>query len=434
MTVLVAILTTLAAGMPVTLAIDRRANGTGLAGLSFLYGTALVYFSELALSLAGVRWSLLTVNAAILSGSAACLVLARRHPAAGAVRDPVRFHFIDLATVFTVGCYSLYATLAPVWGWDFWAIWGLKARVFLGTGSIDWIFLTSRWNAFVHPDYPLLLPLNYVYAGLTAGGWSDRWLGVESVAFAVALLLIIRQHAAAETSPAAAATITFTAACFACNAFIGLAEGPLIAFGTAAVLFARRAFHGDSPDAMRHAALLAGCAGLCKNEGLALLVAIAIALAAFRRTLLGRLWPAAAVLAPWLILKALFALGSDFAEGSVPARVLERLTHPIALISALARELPDERMWLLMVSAFAVIAPRFLKRERFILTVVAVQVVFYVGAYLATPHELVWHVATSWPRLTQQIAPMFLYAVLVMLARTALPGDDHAHAQARPDL
>ena len=74
--------------------------------------------------------------------------------------------------------YALYATLAPLWEWDFWAIWGLKARVFLEAGGIDWHFLESRWNAFAHPDYPLLVPLNFDFVALINGGWSDRWLGL----------------------------------------------------------------------------------------------------------------------------------------------------------------------------------------------------------------------------------------------------------------
>src|ERR1051326_5399770 len=66
---------------------------------------------------------------------------------------------------------SSFATIARMWEWDFWAIWGLKARTFFEFGTIDWRFLQSPWNDFAHPDYPLLVPFNYVYASLTAGVW-----------------------------------------------------------------------------------------------------------------------------------------------------------------------------------------------------------------------------------------------------------------------
>src|SRR5207253_7119 len=112
---------------------------------------------------------------------------------------------LDLATLISLAAYAVYATLAPLWEWDFWAIWGLKARVFLEHGGIDWRFLESRWNAFTHPDYPLLVPLNFDFVALIGGGWSDRWLGILFVAYAVALLLIARALAARETSACFAA-------------------------------------------------------------------------------------------------------------------------------------------------------------------------------------------------------------------------------------
>ena len=43
-------------------------------------------------------------------------------------------------------------------------------------------------------------------------------------------------------------------------------------------------------------------------------------------------------------------------------------------------------------------------RERFVLLVTAIQLVFYIGSYFVTPHDIRWHVATSWSRLTDQIA------------------------------
>src|SRR5205085_9160530 len=121
--------------------------------------------------------------------------------------NPATPHLLDLATLISVASYSIYATLAPVWEWDFWAIWGLKARVFFDHGGIDWRFLESRWNAFVHPDYPLLVPLNFDFVALIGGAWSDRWLGVLFVAYAVALLLIARALASREVAPLVAALL-----------------------------------------------------------------------------------------------------------------------------------------------------------------------------------------------------------------------------------
>ena len=73
-------------------------------------------------------------------------------------------------------------------------------------------FLAALPNDFSHPDYPLLVPLNFDYAALLGGGWSDRWLGLLFVAWGAALTLIARSLAARETTPFFAALLTLTVA------------------------------------------------------------------------------------------------------------------------------------------------------------------------------------------------------------------------------
>src|SRR5204862_5149758 len=118
------------------------------------------------------------------------LPIIKRDPGPG-TRDHFKPHWLDVPTLVAILGFAFFATAAPLWEWDFWAIWGMKARVFLERGAIDWRFLESPWNSYVHPDYPLLVPLNFDFIALLNGSWSDRWLGLLSVAWAVALLLII---------------------------------------------------------------------------------------------------------------------------------------------------------------------------------------------------------------------------------------------------
>jgi hypothetical protein len=53
--------------------------------------------------------------------------------------------------------------------------------------------------------------------------------------------------------------------------------------------------------------------------------------------------------------------------------------------------------------------------ERFVIVTIAVQLVFYLGAYLATPHDVLWHVQWSWERLISHLSPALTYIVLVRL-------------------
>ncbi|MEA2164656.1 MAG: hypothetical protein QOK37_2783 [Thermoanaerobaculia bacterium] len=435
---LIAILSLTVLGIPIALAVDRRARGPLLIGTSFLYGSGTIYFVMLLLSIAHVRWTLTSVTiGALVIFCAAALVVVRRRPVSDPHQFAVRPHLLDLVTLLTITGYALYATLAPLWEWDFWAIWGLKAKVFLETAGIDWRFLESRWNTFAHPDYPLLLPMNFDFVALVSGGWSDRWLGLLFVAWGVALLLIIRALASRETSAFFASLLTLTIASLAVSRYLGMAEGALIAFGGAGVLFVRAALRGGGAASWRHGALMLGLAANCKNEGVAMLVAVTIAaaLAWPRRAtaILRNLWPAYALTAPWLILRFAHTLPTDLASGSAASRLAARLPHALQLLQLLAAHLYEPWFWMAILIGILVATSAARRAEAFVLLVTAIQIAFYVVAYLATPHDLRWHIVTSWSRLTGQIAVPITFAVFLMLANSLRRGEDAPHAEARSD-
>lgn len=433
MSVTLAILTTLIAGLPVAIAIDRRLRGASLVGVAFLCGTLLVYFAELGFALAGIEWTRTGVTAAVLAIAAISMVVSRRRLQAGDPMPRVELHPIDVVTVVASSGYAFIATAAPPWPWDFWAIWGLKGRVFLGSGTIDWSFLSRPENQYSHPDYPLLLPLNYAFAGLTGGGWSDRWLGFYNLAFGLALVLIVRHLAADEAKPWQAAVIALASTGFAFTSFVGLAEGPLIAFGGAGLLFLRRGVERDDRAAVRLGALLLGSGALCKNEGLALLVAAVIVLAMTARRCMRDLAPALVPVASWALIRVLHPFASDLVEGGMVSRGVARLEHVARFLRMLLVELPDRAFWIVAALALLVVPLAQIRRERLLLAVSALQLACYVAVYVVSPHDLRWHVATSWPRLPAHVATPVLFAVMLMLARTFGRSDDLAHAEARSD-
>jgi hypothetical protein len=432
---LVAILGLALLGVPITLAVDRRARGALLAGLSFLYGSGAIFLVLLALSAVNVRWTPAVVAAAAFAVFAIAAMIAMRQSAIGDPRPAARAHVIDLLTLGMLACYSLYATLAPLWEWDFWAIWGLKAKVFLEGGGIDWRFLESRWNIFAHPDYPLLVPLNFDFVALVAGGWSDRGPGLVFVAWGAALLLVARALAARETTPLLAALLAFALTAVSLSLDLGLAEGALIAFGGAGVLLVREALREDDPAAWRHAALMLGFAANCKNEGMALLVAVTLALIAVSwsreraRARLPRLWPAYALAAPWLVLRVAHALPTDIVGGSVISRLMERLGDAPEIFSFLGARLHRPWFWVALFAALLIVAAAARRRERFVLIVTAIQIVVFVTAYFATPYEVHWHVVTSWARLTGQVSVPIAFAVFLMLAESLRSDGSAARAE-----
>jgi len=432
---LIAILSLTVLGIPIALAVDRRARGPLLVGTSFLYGTAAIFLVLLALSIVHVRWTLISVTTTALAifCAAALMGMRRTKPQPGNVKP----HLLDLLTLMPILSYALYATLAPLWEWDFWAIWGLKAKVFLEIGGVDWRFLESHWNAFAHTDYPLLVPLNFDFGAMVNGGWSDRWLGLLFVAWGMALLLIIRDLASRETTPFFSSLLTLSLASLAFSGYVGLAEGTFIAFGSAGVLFVRSALLDDDVVAWRHGALMLGFAANCKNEGMALLVAVTIAVIVVswsrNRASALHLWPAYALAAPWLLLRATHALATDIMGGSAASRFLARLPYVRQIVGFLAVQLYKPWFWVAILAGILIAPAAARRREYFVLLATAIQLVFYIAAYLTTPNNLGWHVLSSWSRLTEQIAVPITFSVFLMLANSLRGGEDAAHAEARSE-
>ena len=422
--VLIAILSMIVIGLPITLSIDRHARGPMLLGTAFLYGSGWIFLVMLFMP----HWTVVIITIAALLPLALLVRTGHWAPGTGHFRP----HWLDIPTLVSMIGFGLFATAAPLWEWDFWAIWGMKARVFLEHGGIDWRFLESPWNTYVHPDYPLLVPLNFDFIALLNGGWSDRWLGLMSVAWAAALLLIVRDLVAREASVVPAALITLTITGLAASRYPGLAEGPLIAYGAAGVLFIRRALLFDDSPAWLHGALLLGFAANVKNEGVALLVAVAIAFLLIRPRGVLRLWPALALAAPWLILRATHTLPTDIVSGSAMSRMLVRLPHAAAILMYVARHVYEPWFWMTVLAGILIAPAAMRRREMFVLLATLVQLVFYVGSYFATPHDLRWHVATSWSRLTDQIAIPITVVVFLMLAKYAAAGQESPDAETRP--
>jgi hypothetical protein len=434
---LLTILTTAVLGLPVALYLRPASRPGETLGLAYLLGSGVVFVSLLALSIVQVRWSLTPALIVALAISGGFLiarlrkrgvtdVVTPRPQDAGAPR-PLAL-LADLGTLIVLAGYVFYTTLAPLWEWDFWAIWGLKGRVFLEHGGIDWRWLENRFNAFAHNDYPLLLTLNYDAAALASGGWNDRWLGLLFVAFAASLALVARDVLRRHTSPVAASLGTVVIASIAATRFVGLAEGPLIALSGAGLLYLFEAIAGEDAADSRTAAVLLGLAASTKNEGLALLAAVAVGIVVcdpprWRRV--KELWPAAAIALPWLLLRAVHTLPTDLASGSVVSRFAARAAQLADIAGWLAQSLPDTLFWLVMLAAW--IACAVWRRElrlageaaafRMLFVTVAAQLAFFIASYLITPNDVRWHITTSWSRLTHQLSVPLVFATVLMLGK-----------------
>lgn len=454
--VIAAIVTTIVIGLPVTLAIDRHQRGAGLVGLSYLYGAGSVWALLLLMSLVRMPWTVLstTIVLVVFAALVWAFVLFRTPelPRQSARNWSSLALVVDLATAFSLAAYAMYATVARVWSWDFWAIWGLKARVFVENRGIDWSFLQSPFNDFAHPDYPLLVPMNYAYTALVSGGWDDRWMGLGWIGFTVALVLIVRSMASREVPELPAALIGFATAGAAFTRYVGLADAALVACAAAAIVMIRRYLLFEDEAAFRHGAILLGLAASTKNEGVALIATIVIAVlvheyagaprsasvsppvASRLPAVLARLWPAIAIALPWIVIRTAAHLQTDIARGSFISRAIERAGAMVPIVATLLRQMPDPWIWLFMLVGVVLMTREARAAERFTFAAVVIQLFWYVATYFGTPLDVAFHIETSWPRVARHVEIPFLFVVMIALAQAALRRETLAHAEARPDL
>jgi hypothetical protein len=423
---LLALLFACIAGAAVAWRLDHDGAGSQIGGEAILLGVASSAGVLFVLSMMHVPWSRTALVTGVAVVALCCSWRGAGHRRRAAFDHRYSGVPFDILTAILLTGYAFLATLAPVWEFDFLVDWGLKARTFWETRGIDWTFLEHPLHRIVHPDYPPLLPLAFDVLAVIRGEWNDRAAGLISVAFAVGILLIVHRLALEESgSPAAAGFITAALVPFSATPWIGIAEGPMVAYGTAGLLLIRKGIQRELPRTVATGAVMLGLAALTKNEGLPLIVAAAIALLIDRRPRdVLRLWPALVVVFPWLVLRSLHALPTDLAEAGVLSRIVDHLRQPHAMLAAIARyPLGKGLYWIGIVAAIVMMIRTLLQRERFVLIALLTQFAFYIGAYLASPHDIGWHIRWSWERLVAHLTPALTYVVLVSLIarRDALP-------------
>jgi hypothetical protein len=455
---IIAALLLLLAGLPLALALPggtRRVHA--ILGEAYLLGVGAAWLVLLALSMMGVGWSRITV----LVGLAVVVAIAltrvipsveRGTWAGGAplhvpVAPPTQVArstlgmtaVVDLFTLILIGGHALLATAAPPFENDYLLIWGVKARVFFAAHGIDWHFLQAPLNVTSHPDYPLLVPFVYDVQALVHGAWTDQWLGLTTFLFGLAALLAIRGLLADDLPRLHRAVTTLIVMPVLFSPYIGLAEGPLIAYATVGMLYVRRGVRrqvsatGDSspegtaaptPDT-RHptpasdvlrGAIFLGLAASAKNEGLALIGAVVLAMIAARAVrLLPSLWPAFAIAFPWVAIHRLRGLTVDLAAEGIGSRLAGSLGNAGTVIRVMAAHPVGQPLfWAGAAVACALGLRRIAGRERFLTVAIALQLLVLIGVYFITPRGLTWHVETSWDRVVRQLMPAV--AVLAMLA------------------
>ncbi len=428
----------LASGVALTRLLMQREEWDATLGTAILLGISTQAGALFLMDLAGLHWSRPGLIVMVVTVTAGALAARRGQPGgqASGVRSGVTWMsaLANGATIVLVAGYASFSVVSIGAENDYIGIWGVKARMFFEAKGLDMTFLTLPANDYVHPDYPVLLPLAFDSIALVSAKWDERMFAVVYPLVALATILSARaaiRREGASSTLTSVGTLALTPA--ALSPWIGLAEGPLLAFSVVGLLRARGALRDGT--SLAPAAVLLGLGASVKNEGLALLVAAVIAAVCLSkrsrwRTFLA-FWPAVAVIAPWSLLRSMRGLDSYFARGALADRVLSGLEADRieTVVRLIAQSTPVDWVTLVGLGVALAVAGRRIASEKYLLFAVAIQVSFFVGAYLISPFALDWHVKWSWERLMSQIEFPLQFVCIVGFVRVigaaAQVGMDH---------
>jgi len=100
----------------------------------------------------------------------------------------------------------------------------------------------------------------------------------------------------------------------------------------------------------------------------------------------------------------------------VVARVIAHLRDPRPILAAIASvSLGKPLFWIALAAGIVIASRTLVTRERFVIVTLLVQFVCYLGAYIATPYDVAWHVTWSWERLVAHLTPALTFVVLLAL-------------------
>lgn len=323
-------------------------------------------------------------------------------------------------------------------GWDAYEIWQLVAKVLLVDGNTQALH-GGRLIAFIHLDYPLLIPLQSWWTYRHIGGVNDRWvqaigfcfyLDLLAVFFAAATRFVNRSLALVALAVLAGLPV-LTQHATSGFADIGLAAYFLAVNICLSLVLIRR----EREAGWLLGWLLVGLA-LTKNEGTPACLGVLLIGGFYslrengeaRRAALIRLlfWTGVVVLAllPWTIYKRHWGITNDVLGAASSTHfgirlLLWRLGYALwhgfgAQLAAVGPWFPAWNLLAVLLPLGLIMSLRHHVRDSYPLWAMAtLQLGGYLGVYMITNAPVAVHVSSSVDRLVLHLAPTLLYAALL---------------------
>jgi hypothetical protein len=309
----------------------------------------------------------------------------------------------------------------PLWSWDHFAIWGLKARHLATTGGQGLAAFHLPPFEASHPEYPLGLP--FLITTLNLGRIPDSaTFKLIHLIFAAVLVVMVREAVAQRLRSFAAGDLGGAAVSVMPLLWdteqVGLGEVPLAAFAVTVVVLLKL----GGMRAAVCAGLVLGFLPWIKQEGIPLaLLLLLFAIWKRRRTALaiGALGVAIALSSRLLPLPE----GTSFLVGNWWDRAYYRIAYtrytralPLALGAHLLRW-EWFGLWVAFAAAFGAAMVR--RRDVTLFLVVLAQTSLYVLIYYSTFLDPIEHIRSSFVRIMGTLAPLAIVAIAGAVAPPA---------------
>jgi hypothetical protein len=337
--------------------------------------------------------------------------------------------FIAALALAVLGAVGIYWK-DPLGDWDAWAIWNQRARFLFRAGD-QWQQALSP--IFYHPDYPLLVPSSNARLWSYLGGeptWAPWLLGVLFTFATVGVLTAGVWRLRSRSQGLLTGLVLLGMVPFVQRGAWQYADVPLAFFILAAVLALVLYDAAERPSAglLLLSALMASLAAWTKNEGLLLPIVLpaARAVVLWRRHCVRRAPPELlywiAGVSPVLAMVAIQKLCLSGDNDLVGNQTWQASLRQLVDVSRYWQVIQALALYTLRIARpFAVVLPLclwFLGRApegapgrrglSLAVLVLSLQLASYFLAYLLTPWDLHWHLASSADRLLLQLCPVGL--------------------------
>lgn len=328
----------------------------------------------------------------------------------------------------------------PEGNWDAWAIWNARAK-FLYLASENWTNVFTPGTHVVHPDYPLLLPLNIARLLCYSEQISSRipyLIGCFSSYLCVVMLALGVARFRGVTLGLFAAALMLSAKLFMSSAAWQFADFPLTTYLLAAVISLARSLSEETHGwrTFIPAGLLCGFAAWTKNEGQLIVLATGLSLlcvtcfkgSAIQAFYSGRSYAIGVIIAviALVIFKIGYAPENDIFANQTLHEISKRFVTPErwALIGTHLASAVWTIYGHVVVAILAyIVMTGFRKHERRATSgaiatglTIGLVCVGYVTIYAITPQPLEWHLITSANRLLTHLAPATIFAVCLFVS------------------